>query len=359
MTEVNDVNVQTRDPRSLDALVGRVFGDFAAGMTLPLVRMGDRLGLYRALEGGQSTAQELADRTGVSVPFVREWLANQAAAGYVDVDLERESFSLSPEQAAVFADEDSGVNMQAAFELASAYTRSAPRLVDAIRSSRDYRWGDHDPELFDAVERFYRPAYATALVPEWIPALPGATERLREGAVVADVGCGHGWSTVLLAEAFPRSRFVGIDDHPGSIERARRLAVEHGVGDRISFQVRPAIELEGTFDLIVVLDALHDMGEPQRVAARLNDHLKDTGACLIVEPFAGDHLADNLTPLGRVYYAASTLNCVPSALSQGDSRPLGAQAGPARLIATLSNGGFSMVRIAVTTPFNLVLDARP
>lgn len=354
------MEVMAIDRTRLDALVGRVFGDFAAGMTVPLVRLGDQLGLYRALADiGPASASELARMAEVSEAVVAEWLANQAAAGYVDVDPETERFSLTPEQEAVFVDEDSGVNMQAAFQLAAAYTRSEVSLADALRSSRDYRWGDHDPELFEAVERFYRPAYAAALASEWIPALPGVDAALRAGGSVADVGCGHGISTVLMAEAYPEARFLGIDDHEASIERARRLADERGVADRVRFEVRAALDLEGSFDLIVVLDAFHDMGDPEVVAARLRERLESNGACLVVEPFAGDRLSDNLTPLGRVYYAASTLACVPSALSQGSGRPLGAQAGPSRLIAALSNGGFSSVRIAATTPFNLILDARP
>lgn len=347
------------DQARLDALVARVFGDFAAAMTVPLVRLGDRFGLYRALaDTGPATAGTLADRTGLPEPILREWLANQTAAGYLDVDPATETFTLTSEQAAVFLDEDSGVCMQAAFQLAAAYTRSEPALATAIRSSRNYTWGDHDDELFGAVERFYRPAYAASLVSDWIPALPGIQDALERGANVADVGCGHGISTVLMAGAFPRSRFLGIDDHPGSIERARALATEHGVEDRVSFEVRAALDLDGKYDLLAVLDAFHDMGDPRRVATHLRESLLPGGACLIVEPFAGDRLADNLTPLGRVYYAASTLNCVPSALSQGTERPLGAQAGPSRLIETLSKAGFSSVRIAATTPFNLILDAR-
>ncbi|MGH9137135.1 MAG: methyltransferase domain-containing protein [Acidimicrobiales bacterium] len=350
----------TIDRTTLDQLVDRAFGDFAAAMTLPLVRLGDRLGMYRALrDHGRTTAAELAVRCGLPEPIAREWLANQAAAGYVTVDGDDATFWLTPEQAAVFADEDSGACMLAAFQLAAAYTRSEPTLAEAIRGGEPCAWGDHDPELFDAVERFYRPAYTAALVPEWIPALEGVEPRLRDGCSVADVGCGHGLSTVLMAKAFPASRFVGIDDHPASIDRARRLAADEGVDDGASFEVRPAAELDGAVDLICVLDAFHDMGEPDRVAARLRDHLTPSGVCMIVEPFAGDRLADNLSPLGRAYYAASTLACTPSALSQSDAPPLGAQAGPARLIATLEAGGFRTVRVAATTPFNLVLEARP
>ena len=350
----------TIDQARLDGLVEQVFGDFAAAMTLPLVRLGDRLGLYRAVaELGPVTAGELAERCDVPEPIVHEWLANQAAAGYVEIGPKAERFWMTDEQAAVFVIEDSGACMLAAFQLAAAYTRSEPSLAEALRSADPYSWGDHDHELFDAVERFYRPAYAAALVPEWIPALPGVEECLHAGAAVVDVGCGHGLSTVLMAEAFPNARFVGIDNHEASVERARKLAAERGVADRVRFEVADARDLDGEFDLIVMLDAFHDMGRPEEVAERLHRCLLPTGVCLVVEPFAGDHLTDNLTPLGRVYYAASTLACTPSALSQGHARPLGAQAGPAALFATLSTGGFSSIRVAATTPFNLVLEARP
>jgi SAM-dependent methyltransferase len=349
----------TIDRNDLDQLVDRVFRDFAAAMTLPLVRLGDRLGLYRALrDRGPATSAELAACRSLPEPIVHEWLANQAAAGYVSTD-DGDPFALSPAQVAVFADEDSGACMLAAFQLAAAYTRGEPAFADALRDVRPCSWGDHDPELFEAVERFYRPAYTAALVPEWIPALDGTEARLRTGADVADVGCGHGLSTVLLAKAFPASRFVGIDDHAASVDRARQLAEAEGVADRTRFEVRVATELEGVFDLICVLDAFHDMGDPEGVAAHLRGCLTPDGRCMIVEPFAGDRTADNLTPLGRAYYAASTLACTPSALSQSHARPLGAQAGPARLITALEAGGFRTVRVAATTPFNLVLEARP
>jgi SAM-dependent methyltransferase len=350
----------TVDQTVLDRLVGRAFDDFAAAMTLPLVRFGDRLGLYRALrDHGPSTPGQLAQKCGLPEAIAREWLGNQAAAGYIDVDADEETFSLTPEQVAVFADEKSGACMLAAFQLAAAYVRSEPALADALSQHAPYTWGDHDPELFDAVERFYRPAYTASLVQEWIPALEGVKAALEEGAVVADVGCGHGLSTVLMARAFPASRFLGIDDHAASIERARRLAADERIADRTRFDVRPAINLDGTYDLVTMLDAFHDMGAPELVAAQLRRCVAPNGACMIVEPFAGDRLSDNLTTLGRAYYAASALACTPSALSQSTSRPLGAQAGPARLIATLEAGGFRKIRVAMTTPFNLVLEARP
>jgi SAM-dependent methyltransferase len=256
-------------------------------------------------------------------------------------------------------DEDSGSCLLPAFQLAAAYVRSQPSLAAALQGSESYPWGDHDPELFSAVERFYRPAYTASLVAEWIAALDGTTELLTAGGTVADVGCGHGLSTVLMAKAFPASRFVGIDDHPASIESARRLAVAEGVADRVEFRVEQARKLDGTYDLVTVLDAFHDMGAPDEVAAVLRGALTERGSCMVVEPLAGDRLHDNLTPLGRAYYAASTLACTPSALSQSDARPLGAQAGPARLIGALEAGGFGSVRVVATTPFNLVLEARP
>jgi 2-polyprenyl-3-methyl-5-hydroxy-6-metoxy-1,4-benzoquinol methylase len=354
------VGMDTIDTSRLDTLVDRVFSDFSAAMTLPLIRLGDRLGLYQALrDHGPIQPAQLAEHCQIPEPVAHEWLANQAAAGYVDVDAAGERFTLTPEQAAVFVDESSGSCLQAAFQLAAAYTRSEPSVTESLRTGHHVTWGDHDPDLFAAVERFYRPAYSTALVPEWIPALDGVEAGLREGAEVADVGCGHGLSTVLMAQAFPASRFVGIDDHPSSIERACKLAGEEGVAHRTRFEVRPARELDGSFDLITVLDAFHDMGAPEEVASRLRSCLKPNGVVLVVEPLAGDRLTDNLTPLGRVYYAASTLACTPSALSQSDARPLGAQAGPARLMAALGAGGFGTIRVAATTPFNLVLEARP
>jgi SAM-dependent methyltransferase len=348
------------DTSALDDLAEKVFGDFAAAMTLPLVRLGDRLGLYRDLhEHGPTTAREVADRHALPEPVVHEWLANQAAAGYVEVDGSGTKFLLTPEQVAVFVDESSGVCLQAAFQLAAAYTRSEPEVARRLKAGHPVRWGDHDHELFDGVERFYRPAYAGSLASEWLPALGAVFSRLQEGGRVADVGCGHGISTVLMAKALPASRFVGIDDHPASIERARQLADEEGVADRIEFRVQPATALDGEFDVLTLLDAFHDMGEPEKVAAHLCGALAPGGACLVVEPLAADNLVDNLTPLGRVYYAASTLACTPSALSQSPDRPLGAQAGPSRIIAALRAGGFETARVARVTPFNLVIEAGP
>lgn len=350
------------DTKPLEQLSNTVFADFAAAMTLPLVRLGDRLGLYRALADiGPCSAGELAAGTGTPEPVVHEWLANQAAAGYITLDSSdgQERFLLTPAQSAVFVDENSGACMLAAFQLAAAYARSEPCVSASIADGSPFRWGDHDKELFDAVERFYRPAYTASLVDEWIPAVGGALERLQGGAAVADVGCGHGFSTVLLAKAFRSSTFVGLDDHHASIERARRLAEEERVAERVRFEVCSATELEGAFDLIVLLDAFHDMGDPERVGAHLRTLLRPGGALMIVEPFASDRLSDNLTLLGRAYYAASTLACTPSALSQSTARPLGAQAGPARLIRTLSEAGFSNVRVAATTAFNIVLEAKP
>ena len=350
----------TPDQQLLDSLVSRVFTDFAAAMTLPMVRLGDELGLYRALrDRGPTSPEELAERCRIPTAVAHEWLANQAASGYVEVDDSGERFTLSPEQAAVFVDEDSGVCLLAAFQLAAAYDRSQPDLADSLRAGVGFSWGHHDPGLFAAVERFYRPAYTTALVPEWLAALDGVEAALRAGGTVADVGCGHGLSTVVMAKAFGSSRFLGIDDHQASIEQARKLAVEEGVAHHTRFEVSSALELEGDFDLVTVLDAFHDMGDPEAVATRIRGCLKPSGVALVVEPFAGDRVTDNLTTLGRVYYAASAMACVPSALSQSDSRPLGAQAGPARLLATLTAGGFGDVRVAATTPFNLVLEARP
>ncbi len=350
----------TLDQAALDRLVDRVFADFATAMTLPLVRLGDRLGLYRALrDQGPCAPAELAARCGVPEPIVGDWLANQAAAGYVSVEPDGERFALTVEQAAVFADEDSGVCLLGGFQLAASHTRREPGLSEAIRASQPPAGGLDDEELFEGAERLCSQAYTTSLVAEWIPALDGVGDRLRRGAAAADVGCGRGLSTVLMAQAFPASTFLGIDQHAPSIERARRRAAKAGIADRIRFDVRTALELNGSFDFVAVVNALHRMGQPERVATRLRRCLEPTGVSLIVEPFAGDRLTDNLNPLGRAWYAASTLAGTRSGPGRSTTRPLGAQAGPARLIATLEAGGFRRVRLAATTPFHLVLEARP
>jgi SAM-dependent methyltransferase len=289
---------------------------------------------------------------------VSEWAAAQAASGYINFDSATERFSISPEQALVFADENGPAFFPAMFEIAAAAARDLPKVEAAFSTGGGVGWHEHDACLFRGAERFFRPGYATHLVSEWIPALEGVKEKLERGAHVADVGCVHGASTVLLARAFPKSRFSGFDYHGPSIERARELAREGGVADRVTFERASAKEFPGTYDLIAFFDCLHDMGDPCGAAAHLRSALRPDGTWMIVEPFAGDRVADNLNPVSRLFYAASTQICVPASLSQEVGLALGAQSGENRLREVILSGGFSRVRRATATPFNMVLEAR-
>jgi SAM-dependent methyltransferase len=348
------------DDARLNDLLGRTLQDWAAAMSGPLVVLGDRLGLYRAMSGaGPLLPAELAERVDVPEPYVREWLANQAAGGYVDHDAATGRYHLTDEQALVFADDTSTACMLGAFQIAAAYTRDEPRVSAAIRAGRGFGWHEHDDEVFAGVARFYRPGYRASIVSSWIPSLDGVDARLRDGARVADVGCGHGVSTVFMAEAYPRSTFVGFDYHEASIEQARKLAAESRVGERVRFETAPATAFPGRYDLVTLFDCFHDMGDPVAAAAHIRAAVDPDGTCMIVEPAAGDRVADNLTPLGRGYYAASTLACVPSSLAQQTGMALGAQAGEARLAQVLRRAGFGRVRRATETPFNIILEARP
>lgn len=345
----------------LEQLIGRVVGDLGAAANAALVIVGDRLGLYKALsEGGPATSEQLAERTGTDERNVREWLAAQAASGYVNYDAESRSFSMSLEQAMLFADENSPVYMAGGFYAAASLLHSERKLADAFRTGRGIAWGDHHECLFCGTEKFFRPSYASNLVQSWIPSLDGVESKLQAGATVADIGCGHGCSTLIMARAFPESQFFGFDYHPPSVENARRLAAEEGVSN-VRFEVGSAQDfpaMDGGFDFVTIFDALHDMGDPLRAAERVRQVLKKDGSWMIVEPAAGDRVEDNLHPVGRVYYAFSTAVCVPSAMNQEGGYALGAQAGPEALTRVLSDGGFSNVRIATRTPFNLVLHAR-
>lgn len=348
------------DETKLNELLNRALSDWAAAMTAPLVLIGDRLGLYRALAGADPLLPaELAERVGVPEPYVRDWLANQAAGGYIDYDADTGRYQLTDEQALVFADDTSTSCMLGAFQIAAAYTRDEPRLSEAIRGGRGFGWHEHDPEVFTGVARFFRPYYQANITSSWIPALDGVETKLRTGGTVADVGCGHGLSTVFMAQAYPNSTFVGFDYHEASIEEARKLAADSGVADQVRFEVAPATAFPGTYDLVTLFDCFHDMGDPIAAAAHIRDAVVPDGTCMIVEPAAGDRVADNLTPLGRGYYAASILACVPSSLAQETGLALGAQAGEAKLSEMLGQGGFTRVRRATETPFNIVLEARP
>jgi 2-polyprenyl-3-methyl-5-hydroxy-6-metoxy-1,4-benzoquinol methylase len=348
------------DETKLNELVGRMVGDMGAAMSAALVVLGDRVGLYKAMDGaGPLTSDEVARRAGCAERYVREWLAAQAASGYVSYDRATDRYELSPEQGVVFAQDQSAVFMPGLAEIIAAMWRDEPTISEAFRNGQGVGWHQHDVCLFRGTERFFRPGYAANLVGSWLPALEGVVSKLTAGASVADVGCGHGSSTIIMAQAFPNSRFGGYDYHGPSIERARAAAREAGVGDRVSFDVASAKDYPGTgYDLVTFFDCLHDMGDPVGAAHHVHRTLKDDGTWLIVEPFAHDHLADNLNPVGRIFYSASTMICTPASLSQEVGLGLGAQAGEARLRDVVTKAGFTRFRRATETPFNLILEAR-
>jgi SAM-dependent methyltransferase len=349
------------DPDRLDAFLGNVIGDLGATISAGLVVLGDRLGLYAALRGGESlTTDELARRTDTSSVYLAPWLANQAAGGYVEYDATASTWSMTPEQEAVLGDPESPAFFPGSMQLALGVLRDVPEIEDRFRSGNGFGWHEHDGDLFAGTERFFRPGYVANLVSTWLPALDGVVPRLEAGAEVVDVGCGHGASTILMAQAFPASRFVGIDYHESSIEVARRRAEEAGVADRTRFEVLDAGDLPpGQATLVTMFDCLHDMGDPDGAARAARRALREDGTFIVVEPMAGDQIEDNLHPLGRVFYAASTLVCTPSSLAQPGQRALGAQAGPALLTSLLGDSGFGRVRVATTSPVNLVIEARP
>lgn len=343
--------------QKLEALLGIVVNDLGAASNAALVILGDKLGMFRTLAKGAATSAELAAKTGTHERLVREWLSAQTASHYVTYDPATAKFSLSPEQAAVFADEDSPVYVTGGFSLMSSVYADEPKLAEAFRSGKGLDWGDHCNCLFCGVDRFFRPGYRAHLVAEWLPSLDGQVDRLKRGARVVDVGCGHGSSTLLMAEAFPNSQFVGIDFHAPSITHAR----QHIEGLRnVRFEVARAQDFEETgCDLVTMFDALHDMGDPVGAAAHVRRALKPDGTFMLVEPMAGDDLSANLNPVGRIYYAGSTHICVPTSLNQEVGAALGAQAGEKRISEVLRKGGFSRVRRTSATPFNMVLEARP
>jgi SAM-dependent methyltransferase len=350
---------QTIDQAKLDEFMGRFVGDLGAALSAALVVIGDRLGLYRAMADGSGvTPDELAERTGTDARYVREWLSNQAAGGYVSYAEGR--FSLTPEQSLALAQEGSPAFVPGAFQLATSLVKDEPVITEAFKAGNGVGWHEHHHDLFAGTERFFRPGYAANLISSWIPALDGVQEKLESGALVADVGCGHGASTILMAEEFPHSSFVGFDYHEASIEHARRVASEAGLDGRVSFEVAPAKEYPGDgYDFVAMFDCLHDMGDPVGAAAHVLKTLDPDGTWMIVEPYAGDRLEDNLNPVGRVFYGASTLVCTPASRDQEVGLALGAQAGEARLREVVSAGGFTRFRRATETPFNLVLEARP
>jgi 2-polyprenyl-3-methyl-5-hydroxy-6-metoxy-1,4-benzoquinol methylase len=349
------------DGDKLMQFVFNAVGEVGATLNAALVVMGDKLGLYRALAGaGALSPAELAERTGNAERYVREWLNAQAAGGYVTYDPESGRYTLPPEQTVALTDSDSPAYLPGFFQLALGSVIDSPKIVEKARSGDGFGWHEHVHDVHEGCERFFRPGYNASLVAEWLPALDGVVEKLQPGALVADIGCGHGSSTILMAQAFPHSSFVGSDYHEGSIETARRRAQEAGVADRVHFHVASADESSGAdYDLVTMFDCLHDMGDPVGAARHVLGSLKPDGTWMIVEPQAGDRVEDNLNPVGRAYYAFSTLLCTPASLSQDVGLALGAQAGQARIGDVVAAGGFTRFRRAAETPFNLVFEARP
>ena len=349
------------DGDRLHALVGKMLGDLGGAYSVPTARIGFRLGLFKALhDAGPADAAELAARTGLAERYVREWAFAQAANGYIDHDRASGRFSVSPEQAMVFVHEDSPVYLAGAFDLAAAMIEGEPKVEQGFRTGEGVTWGDSAGCLFCAVGAFFRPGYVNSIVQAWLPAIEGMVPRLEAGAEVADIGCGVGFSTLIMAKAFPASRFVGYDFHAPSIEQARAHAAAHGLSDRVRFESLAAKDIPpGAFDLVTMFDCLHDMGDPRGAAKHLRSLLKPDGAWMLVEPIAADEPAGALeSPVTRLYYNASTMICVPTSLAQEVGEALGAQAGEARLSALLGEAGFSRVRRATEGPFNMVLEAR-
>ena len=353
--------METVNEDKLNAFVGKILQDLGGAASVPLVRIGDALGLYKQLhEHGPATPAELAELTGFAERYLREWLCAQAASEYLAYDSASGRFSLPPEQAMVFAVEDSPVHLLPAFDSTWAWGESFEKVADAFKSGDGVNWGDQSSCLFCAVARFFRPGYVNNLVQNWLPALDGVQDRLERGAKVADIGCGHGHSTVIMAEAFPNSSFTGYDFHEDSITAARDHAAAHGLSDRVTFETAAAKNVPGNgYDFVTFFDCLHDMGDPAGAAAHVKSILKPDGVWMIVEPMAGDQIEDNLNPVGRLYYSASTMVCVPTSLSQKTGAALGAQAGETALREAIESGGFANVRRAAETPFNIILEARP
>jgi SAM-dependent methyltransferase len=348
------------DMNKLNAFVGQFVMDLGAAVHSGMVVIGEKLGLYKALAEGPMSSTELAAKTKTDERYVREWLSSQAAGGYVSYDEKTNKFSLSPEQAFTLANEDSPAYLPGAFELALGSLAAVPRIADSFRTGAGMGWGEHVEGVFHGCEKFFRPGYAANLVSSWIPALQDVQGKLEKGAKVADVGCGKGASTLLMAKAFPNSRFFGFDYHDKSIEAARESAKRAGLADRVTFEVAKAKEFPGKdYDFVAVFDCLHDMGDPIGAAAHVLQSLAKDGTWMIVEPFANDQLKDNLNPVGRVYYSFSTLLCTPCSRSQEVALCLGAQAGEARIKGIAVSAGFNRFRRATETPFNIVYEVRP
>ena len=349
------------DVDKLMSFVYRAVDEVGATLNTALVVMGDKLGLYRSLSThGPLSPPELAEKTGTTERYVREWLCAQAAGGFVDYDPDSGRYSLRPEQAVALTDESSPAYLPGFFQIALGSVIDSPRVTEAAKSGTGIGWHDHVADVHEGCERFFRPGYNAHLVAEWLPALDGVMAKLERGANVADVGCGHGASTVLMAGAFPESRFLGSDYHEGSIATARRRAATAGVDDRVSFEAVPASAFPGQgYDLVTMFDCLHDMGDPAGAARHVLRALAADGTWMIVEPSAADRVEDNFNPVGRAFYSFSTLLCTPCSLSQEVGLALGAQAGEARVREIVTSAGFSRFRRVAETPFNIVYEARP
>jgi SAM-dependent methyltransferase len=349
------------DEAKLEAFMGQAVTDMGAAISGLLIHLGDKLGLYKAMAGaGPLTSAEVAERAGIAERYTREWLGNQVAGGYVEYDPKTETYTLPDEHALALADEESPMFVCGGFEgISSAYSDHA-LFEEAFRTGRGVGWHEHDHRLFRGTERFFRPGYRTHLVADWLPTLDGVVAKLEAGGKLADVGCGHGASTIALAEAYPTAELVGFDYHDASIAAARKAAAEAGVAERVSFEVATAQDFPGDgFDVVCFFDCLHDMGDPVGAARQALGALKPDGTVLLVEPFANDKLEDNINPVGRAFYGFSTVICTPASLSQDVALGLGAQAGEARLREVFEEAGFTKFRRATETPFNLVLEARP
>jgi ubiquinone/menaquinone biosynthesis C-methylase UbiE len=348
------------NPDKLQEFLGRFIADLGATVAAGNVVIGHRLGLYQALAAGPARAEELAARTQTSPRYIVEWLRGQAAGGYVEYDPTADAYSMTEEQAFALANPDGGVYAPGAFVLALGALKAEPRITDAFRTGAGMGWHEHDEDVFLGCEQFFRPGYIANLASSWIPALDGVEGKLRAGAKVADIGCGLGASTILLAREYPNSAFTGSDYHDQSIEIARKRAGDAGVADRVGFEVAAATEFSGTgYDLAATFDCLHDMGDPLAAARHVRRALAPDGTWLIVEPCAGDAITDNLNPIGRIYYNGSTLLCIPNAMSQAGGYTLGAQAGQAAIRQLVTDAGFTRFRRAAETPFNLIFEARP
>jgi SAM-dependent methyltransferase len=348
------------DQTKLESFLARAVGDLSAGYGGVMVSLGSKLGLYKAMSGaGPISSKELAARTGCAERYVREWLNAQAAGGYVGYHAVSETYELSPEQAMVLADEDSPVFIPTAWQVPASMWFDEERAIEAFRTGKGVAWGEHDGRLFCGVAAFYRNAYRGSLVSEWLPALDGVVEQLDAGIAVADVGCGHGHSTLLMAQAFPQSRFHGFDAHSASIDEARRNADDAGLAARVGFDVARAVDYpDKNYGLICFFDCLHDLGDPIAAAQHADKVLAPGGTIMLIEPFANDRVEDNLSPVARLYYAASATLCCAHAISEGGNLVLGAQAGEARLAEVFRKAGFTRFRRAAETPFNLILEAR-